>query len=165
MFDSIAGNEPIKSYLKKALQENQLPQTLLFSGPDGVGKALFAKTLAAHLLKSYFHRVEKENHPDLHVVKPEGKSGLFSIDTLREMIGIGHSAPFESIAKVFILEDAERMQPAAANAILKTLEEPALDATFILISRAPQEMIPTILSRCVQLSFQPVPEESIATLL
>ena|SRR5579872_663018 len=165
MFDSIAGNEPIKSYLKKAIRNNCLPQTLLFAGPDGVGKFLFAKTLAAQLLKSDFQRIEKENHPDLHVVRPEGKSSLFSIDTLREMIDIGHSAPFESIAKVFILENAERMQPAAANAILKTLEEPASDTTFILLSSAPQEMLPTILSRCVQLAFQPLSEEMIATLL
>ncbi len=165
MFEPIAGNEPIKSYLRKALQENRLPQTLLFSGPDGVGKGLFAKTLAIHLLKSDFRRIESGNHPDFHLVKPEGKSGLFSIDTLREMIGVGQSAPFESIAKVFILEDAERMQPAAANAILKTLEEPASDTTFILLSSAPQEMLPTILSRCVHLSFQPVPEDSIADLL
>lgn len=115
MFEHILGNEPIKAYLQKATQENRLPQTLLFTGPDGIGKSLFAKDLAASLLKS-------GRSPDLHILSPEGKSGLYAIDTLREMMDKEHAAPFQSPGKVFILEDAERMQPASANALLKTLE-------------------------------------------
>lgn len=158
MFESIFGNEPIKAYLRKAIQDNRLPQTLLFSGPDGVGKKLFAKALAAELLKG-------ENSPDLHLLAPEGKSGLYAIDTLREMIDKEHAAPFEAPGKVFILEDVDRMQPASANALLKTLEEPTSDTTFILLTNNHQEILPTILSRCVVLAFQPLTEGAIESLL
>ncbi len=158
MFEHILGNEPIKAYLQKAVQENRLPQTLLFSGPDGIGKSLFAKALAFQLLRS-------DRSPDLHTLTPEGKSGLYAIDTLREMMDKEHSAPFEAPGKVFILEEAERMQPASANALLKTLEEPTGDTTFILLTSNHQEMLPTILSRCALLQFQPLTEGAIAALL
>ncbi len=158
MFNHILGNDPIKAYLQKAIEENRLPQTLLFAGPDGIGKSLFAKAVAALLLKS-------PRSADLHILKPEGKSGQYAIDTLREMIDKEHAAPFESPGKVFILEDAERMQPASANALLKTLEEPTPDTTFILLSNSPQEMLQTILSRCAVLTFQALTEEAIASLL
>ena len=165
MFEHIAGNEPIKAYLQKALAENRLPQTLLFSGPEGIGKSLFAKAVAARLLNADPLRIAKENHPDLHIVRPEGKSGVHAIDTLREMIEKGRSAPFEAPAHFFLIEDAHRMQPAAANALLKTLEEPGPDTTFVLLSSSPREMLPTILSRCAHLPFQPLPETTVAALL
>lgn len=158
MFQHILGNESLKAYLQKAILENKLPQTLLLTGPEGVGKSLFARALAAFLLGS-------ERSPDLHILEPEGKSGLYAIDTLRDMIDKEHAAPFEAPGKVFILADADRMQPASANALLKTLEEPTADTTFILLSSNPQEILPTILSRCVLLAFQPLSEEMIGTLL
>ena len=158
MFGPILENEPIKAFLEKAFLENRLPQTLLFSGPDGIGKSLFARALAKGILK-------KEKAPDLHFLRPEGKVGLYPIDSLREMIDRSHAAPYEGTSKVFILEDAERMQPAAANALLKTLEEPSDDTTFILLSSNSDEMLPTILSRCTVLKFQSLSEEAIASLL
>lgn len=158
MFEHIFGNASLKAYLQKAIEENRLPQTLLFSGPSGIGKSLFAHAVATSLLKS-------KNSPDLHLLKPEGKSGLYAIDTLREMIDKEHAAPFEAPGKVFILEDVERMQPAAANALLKTLEEPTPDTTFLLLCSSLQEILPTILSRCTILHFQPLPEEAIVQLL
>lgn len=158
MFEGILGNEPLKAYLQKAILENRLAQTLLFSGPDGIGKSLFAKAAAASLLG-------KNNSPDLHIYGPEGKSGLYAIDTIRELIGEEHEASFEGRGKVFILEDAERMQPASANALLKTLEEPTAETTFILLTSNEKEMLPTILSRCTILHFQPLHEEMIGDLL
>ncbi len=158
MFSQILGNEPMKAYLQKAIEENRFAQTLLFTGPDGVGKSLFAKAVAKRLLG-------KDASPDLHWLTPEGKSGLYAIDTLREMMGEEHEASFEGKGKVFVLEDAERMLPASANALLKTLEEPTPDTTFILLSSNVSEMLPTILSRCTPLQFQPLTEEAIATLL
>lgn len=158
MFDTILGNEPIQAYLAKALRENRLPQTLLFAGPSGIGKSLFAKALATALLGS-------DRSPDCHILAPEGKSGLYAIDTVREMIEKEHAAPFEAPGKVFILQEAHRMQPASANALLKTLEEPTHDTTILLLSHAPQEILPTILSRCVTLHFQPLVESHIMQLL
>lgn len=158
MFSHLLGNDLIKAYLQKAIEDNRLAQTLLFAGPDGVGKSLFAKAAAKRLLG-------KDFSPDLHVFAPEGKSGLYAIETLREMIEKEHEAPFEAPGKVFILEDVERMQPASANALLKTLEEPTPETTFILLTSRPQEILPTILSRCALLQFQPLSEEAIGSLL
>ena len=165
MFESIYGNEPIKAYLSRALDEERLPQTLLFSGPEGIGKSLFAKELACRVLLSTHKRIESDNHPDLHIVHPEGKSGLHAIDTLRTLIDQVYEAPFEARGKVFIIHDAERMQAPSANALLKTLEEPPLDTILILLTSQPQDILPTILSRCIRLHFQPLPQEAIADIL
>lgn len=161
MFEEILGNEPIKAYLGQALREGRLPQTLLFSGIEGVGKGLFARAVAKQLLGAE----RLENCPDFHLLRPEGKSGLYPIEAIRELIDGDHSAPFEGAHQVFVLEEAERMQPAAANALLKTLEEPTEATTFILISSAPGQILPTILSRCVHLLFQPIPKEKIEEIL
>ncbi len=165
MFEKIVGHESLRAYVAKAMGENRLPHTLLFSGMEGIGKALFAKMLAAKLLGCDLTRIESGNHPDFHLGRPEGKSGLYAIDRIRSLIEKDHNAPFEGNGKVFILEEAERMQPASANALLKTLEEPAPDSTFILVTSAPHELLPTILSRCVHLSFHPIPKEEIETIL
>ncbi|MBU6446825.1 MAG: AAA family ATPase [Verrucomicrobia bacterium] len=147
----------MKAYLQKAILQNRLAQTLLFIGLDGIGKSLFAKAVAAHLLGP--------RSADLHVYAPEGKSGLYAIDTIREMIAQEHEASFEGKGKVFILEEAHRMQPASANALLKTLEEPTPETTFILLTSTLNEMLPTIVSRCTLCHFQPLTEEMIAALL
>lgn len=158
MFSHILAHEPIKAYLEKAIQNNRLAQTLLFAGPDGIGKRLFAKALAKVLLKS-------SHALDLHLYAPEGKSGLYPIDTLREMIDKEHAAPFEGDRKVFLLDDVDRMQPASANALLKTLEEPTPETTFILLTSNLKEILATILSRCTILHFQALPEETVAMFL
>lgn len=165
MFEQILGNDPIKHYLSKAIQNGRLPHALLFAGPDGIGKSLFAKALAQHLLQEKHNRIEQESHPDLHILRPEGKSGNHSIETLRILIDQVHEAPFEAPGKVFVVSDAERMQPAAANALLKTLEEPNADTTLILLSASPKDLLPTILSRCIQLSFQPLSESNLISIL
>lgn len=165
MFDHLLGNEPIKAYLQKAILNNHLPHALLFAGPSGVGKSLFAKQLATTLLQTTGHRVETENHPDFHPIRAESKSGLHSIDTLRSLIDEVHSTPFENSGKVFLIYDAERMQTASANALLKTLEEPNPDTTLILLTEHPSEILGTIRSRCVILTFKPIPEEAVALFL
>ena len=84
---------------------------------------------------------------------------------MRSMIGQVHSAPFEAPAKVFLIYDAEKMQQAAANSLLKTLEEPLDNTYFILLSTSMQEILPTIASRCTLLHFQPLETTDIASLL
>lgn len=165
MFEKIVGNEQVKVYLSKAIKNNTLPHAILLSGPAGVGKSLFAKTLAASLLQTTEHKIEAEIHPDFHPLRPESKSGLHAIDTLRTLIDEVHSAPFESSGKVFLIYDAERMQTASANALLKTLEEPNPDTTLILLTEHLSEMIPTIRSRAVVLSLRPIAEVDIVAFL
>lgn len=161
MFDDLFGNELPKRYLTHAL--SALPQTLLFSGPDGIGKKQFALRLAATLLNTPLSHLP--NHPDFHLLAPEGKAGVYAIETLRHLIDKEHRAPFMAEKKIFILDAADRMQTASANALLKTLEEPAADTQFFLITSRPQDLLPTILSRCMPLKFQPLSDSDIALAL
>ena len=157
-FDSIAGNEHIKRYLTRMLETKALGSSLLFAGPDGVGKSLFAQSLAKLVLGA-------ESHPDLHVYRPEGKIGMHSINTMRQFSEDVYLAPFNGNWKVFIIQDAERMLPYSANALLKTFEEPAKDSIIILISSMPEALLPTILSRCRTIHFQALTEGEIAGVL
>ncbi len=163
MFDSILGNAFVKSYFKKALASNSLPHALLLSGMDGIGKSLFAQELATHLLQTSLANIA--SHPDFHEQRTEGKSALHPIEMLRAWSSEVYISPFGSSGKVFLIHDAHRMQPVAANALLKTLEEPAQDTTILLLTSAPQEILPTIASRCAFIRFLPLKEEEVAAIL
>jgi DNA polymerase III subunit delta' len=170
-FSSILGNPNVKKELQRLLDKGAVPNSMLFAGPDGVGKKLFAKELAIALLypegasDSQRARIETENHPDLHLLSPEGKTGMHAIAAIRKMIDELFLAPFEAKAKVFIIEEAERMLSSSSNALLKTLEEPALDSYLILLCSRADELLPTISSRCAKIRFSPLTEEEIKTLL
>ena len=167
IFDKIVGNEDVKSFFKNALKNNNLSNSLLFSGPDGIGKSLFAKAIAASLMYPdgvsdvNLKKIDQENHPDLHVYKPEGKTQMHLISSVRNLIEEVHLAAFEAKAKVFIILDAERMQPVSFNALLKTLEEPTFDSFIILITSSQEDILPTILSRCAKISFNLIEDEKI----
>ena len=168
MFQTILGNDHIKKYLQLALKKNSVANTVLFVGPDGIGKKLFAKELAFYLMYSNViddvtkKRVIENKHPDLHIYRPEGKSGMHPIAAMRELITQVFLSPFEAESKVFIIYDAERMLPSSANALLKTLEEPNLDSYIILLTTKESLLLPTIVSRCVRLQFHPLSEKQVA---
>ncbi len=160
IFSHLLGNPAAKELLLKLTEKARLPNTLLFSGPKGVGKALFARALAAKLLNS------TKSHPaDLHLYAPTGKSALHTMESMRELIDEAAMAPFEAPVKVFILDEAERMQPASSNALLKTLEEPQTNAYFFLISSESEQLLPTLLSRCAKVAFFPVPNQEISAFI
>jgi len=163
VFDHILGNFPVRSYLVKAIAQNQLPHALLFAGKAGIGKNLFAKALAAELLHTTCDLVEQ--NPDFYEVRAESKAALHTIEKIREVIDEVHISSFRSFGKVFVIHDADRMQSAAANALLKTLEEPTENTTFILLTENIQDIMGTIRSRCVLLPFHPLTESEVATFL
>ncbi|MBI5346569.1 MAG: AAA family ATPase [Chlamydiae bacterium] len=171
MFEGILGNDDVKQKLIKAISHNNLSNTLLFSGPDGVGKSMFALQLAIKLMypegcdESILKRINDNNHPDLHIFRPEGKTSMHAISSMRDLIEQVFMAPFEAKDKVFIIEDADRMLLYSANALLKTLQEPTLDSYIILITSKSQDLLLTILSRTSRFVFSPVTEESIVSLL
>lgn len=143
MFDTIAGNEEIKGYLRTAVKKGAVGQSLLFTGPDVDIMGQFALELASSTLSH-----QGSHHPDLHVYHPEGKLGMHTIESMRRLSEEVYLSPFEGRRKVFVLFEAERMLPTSSNALLKTFEEPAEDALIILISNQPEQILPTIRSRC-----------------
>ncbi len=93
-------------------------------------------------------KIAAGNHPDLHIFRPEGKSGMHPMASIRQLLDEIYMPPFEGPCKIFILYGAERMLPSSSNALLKTLEEPLENTFFILISDEPDALLPTIRSRC-----------------
>lgn len=160
MFEGIIGNDLVKQYLIRMVNNKSIGNSLLFAGPDGIGKSLFAKELAFHLLES-----TDDTHPDFHVYKPEGKIGMHSIGSMRQFSEDVFLAPYEAKWKIFIIHDADRMLSYSANALLKTFEEPSLGSIIILLSSSPATLLPTVLSRCRTIHFQSIPEEEIASFL
>lgn len=160
-FDDLLGNNQVKEFLTKALSNQTLGNSILFSGIPGIGKGLFAHACAKALLGLS----DVETHPDIHIYKPEGKIGLHSIDSMRDFSEQVYLAPFKANKKVFIIHDADRMLAYSANALLKTFEEPAYDTTIILVSSAIEALLPTILSRCRVVRFHPLAVEEISRYL
>lgn len=165
-FDPLLGNEPVKSYLRRMIDSQSIGNSLLFSGPDGIGKSLFAYALASQLILkdnlSDSHRIKLEsgNHPDIHIYRPEGKLGLHSMQTLKQLSEEVYLPPYEASWKIFIIHEADRMLSYSANALLKTFEEPPPRTMIILLSSRASAILPTILSRCRVVRFQPLtPEE------
>ncbi|MBJ7348955.1 MAG: hypothetical protein JHC87_10345 [Thermoleophilaceae bacterium] len=154
-----------KLVLTGSLARTQPNHALLFSGPAGVGKALVAREYAACLLagdddfEPVRGRVLRDTHPDLTWVRPTGASQMRREDLTDPVIRAATRTPMESARRVFVLERVELMNDATAASFLKTLEEPAEYAHFILLTDAPERVLSTIRSRCqiVQFSALPLP--------
>src|SRR4051812_33166373 len=162
-FDQIASQVPALTTLKRALTTAQVAHAYLFEGPSGVGKMLAARSVAEALLCTEApgvgcgvcntcERVRNDKHPDVRIFAPreEGNRNL-QVDTIRnEIVSFAKFAPFEGRAAVLIFPEADvsfpEMHPEAANALLKTLEEPRQALTFILLSERPERLLATIRS-------------------
>lgn len=151
--------------LADANTQGRLPHALLLAGPAGVGKRRFAKALATYLLcleptTAGACRVCRacklgaaDTHPDMAWIAPEETSRAVKIDQIRALADfVGKTAQMGG-KKIAVIEPAEAMNINAANALLKSLEEPAGDTHLILISDAPGRLLPTIRSRCLQNAF------------
>jgi len=148
-------------YLLARKKLDKLPHAILINGVDGVGKDLFAKNFASLLLCqndsnssqacgkcSSCGLYQVDNHPDLIVVRPEDKGKAIKIDQIRGLITELSSTAHFGGYRVVIIESAELLNTASANALLKTLEEPQEDIVIILISAHPTILAATIRSRC-----------------
>jgi DNA polymerase-3 subunit delta' len=161
--------------LARQIASGEVAHAWLLLGPAGSGKRPTSVAMAAAIQCpeqpgvgcgscSTCLRVLRHRHPDVHHIIPEGP--LIPVDVIREsVIPEASRSPFEARMKVFIIEEAERMNPAAQNALLKTLEEPPGDTVFILISDREEELLETISSRCRVVRLEPVPEQRIVELL
>lgn len=158
--------------VRRTLAHGRMPHALLFRGPAGVGKRLFARGLAAALncrssqlghpavvacgRCSSCRKLKSGNHPDFVVVQPEKEA--IKIDQVREISRAITYSPYESTYRVVVLEDVHAMQAVAANSLLKTLEEPPPGNILILTAEASRQVLPTILSRCQIVPFLPLSE-------
>lgn len=165
VFSHIVGNSHAKSYLTRIVEKNTVPQSLLFSGPDGIGKALFAEAFARLIFKVPETTPLSTAHPDYHVYRPEGKIGMHSMDSVRSFSEDVFVPPYVAQHKVLVVHDADRMLTYSANALLKAFEEPAPHSIIILLSRTPEALLPTVRSRCYQIRFHPLTTKEICHLL
>ncbi len=143
----------MKEYLARLAKSPNSSLALLFAGFDKKIKEEMAIDFASKILKNE-EKIKSKNHPDLHFLYPEGKLGLHTISSIRKLIDEVNFPPFEASHKIFIIHDADRMQPASANALLKTFEEPSKQTIILLLAPSPQDLIPTIVSRCRTLYFR-----------
>ncbi len=141
--------------------QSHSPQARLLQGPRGIGKRALALRLMALLLCQQPEHHEAcgrcksclllaaGTHPDQFVLEPAEPGKNILIDQVRELVSFAGQTPQLGARKVILLEPAEAMNPAAANALLKTLEEPAASSCFLLVSHQPGLLLPTVRSRCV----------------
>jgi DNA polymerase-3 subunit delta' len=184
---NIIGHEWAVDLLRRSIANQRVAHAYLLSGPAGVGKALLALRMAQALncesggpdpclACRTCRRIERGNHPDVRVsgmaaqalgLKPEeaARQKELKIDTVREWQRDINLRPYEGRQRVFILHDTERLTDAAANAMLKTLEEPPPYATIVLVANTAGDLLPTIVSRCQPLKLRPVPRAQIAAAL
>jgi DNA polymerase-3 subunit delta' len=178
-FDNIIGHDLQKNLLRRAIAEERVSHSYLFSGLDGLGKRLVALGLAKILncltLVSTTdvdsnkagcdcnscRKIDKGIHPDVFVIEYKGLRDI-KVDQIREDVEDRlYFKPFEGRYKVAIVDEADRMSHSAQNAFLKTLEEPPDESIIILLTSSPQSLLPTIRSRCQSLRFEGIPIELI----
>jgi DNA polymerase-3 subunit delta' len=169
-FKDVAGNVRIKRILKLALERGRVPNSLIFGGPDGVGKSAMARTFAKTLncqAKTVdccdecpsCRTIDAGTHPDVMVLTAEVRD--VKIEQTRLLKQLAYLRPMSGKRRVFIIEEAENLNEASANSLLKVLEEPPSFTTIILVTASPFRLAPTIRSRCQTLTFAPIGREEI----
>ena len=183
MFDELTGNSRVKAVLKRMLVTDRLPGAMLFTGEEGIGKKLFALEVARALncrtpkdreacgVCSSCVRIRKLNyptrddadewtqiiwtgHPDVGLVVAPKR--VLRVEQMRQIEKEANFRPFEGKARVFLIDEADKLNDASANALLKVLEEPPRTSHLILITARPAMLLPTILSRCQMIRFSPL---------
>ncbi len=173
-FGDICGHEKPIAILRRALASGRIAHAYLFRGMDGIGKRTVAETFAKALNCSRMEddacgdcpscrKYDSGNHPDAVTVCPTGPFiRIGDIRSLQDQMGF---RPLEGGRRVFLILEADRMNEPAANALLKTLEEPSPRNHLILVTSRPHRLPSTILSRCQHLPFNPLQTEAIALFL
>ena len=159
--ERLSGQPRVQEFLSAAVNAGRLNHAYLFVGPPGAGKTEAARMLAKCVIAGQdepghideWMRVDHGTHPDVHVYAPESATG-YLVAQVRALIEDVPLAPVRAKSKVYILRDVGLLRGTAANALLKTIEEPPAGVMFILIARSVAQVMPTIASRCQQVPFR-----------
>ena len=188
MFENFWGNRHVQTALEGMIANERVPQTLLFAGLEGLGKATLARRFAARLLGSP-EKIEQDDlslaentqtttareklpadkrnddplffgtHPDFLTFPPDGSMRQISIPQMRLLKERAQFKPLHGDRRIFLIDKADRANEQAANSLLKTLEEPPEHLILIMTADNVYDLLPTIRSRCVLLNFSPLTNE------
>ena len=164
-FSDVLGQARALGIIGAYLEKSRFSGAYIFSGPEGIGKRTVAKIIAKQLnctgqvdtpcgSCSSCLKIQKEEHPDLHIIQ-NGQSQI-KMEDIRGILRQASFRPYEGVIKVFIIDNAHKLNSEAANSLLKVLEEPPRDVLIILITHKPQNIIRTVLSRCKEIKFSPL---------
>jgi DNA polymerase-3 subunit delta' len=188
VFDQLTGNVRVKELLGRILEARRVPGAMLFAGEDGIGKKLFALEIARALNCRRPHGVEGcgkcpacvrigkfnfpqsndsddwkgiiwSDHPDVGMVVAPKR--VLLVEQMRLIEREANYRPYEGKARVFLIDEADKLNDASANALLKVLEEPPQTTHIILLTSRPAMLLPTIRSRCQMIRFSPLSPEEI----
>ncbi len=175
-FSSIYGHSRQIAMLQKTMSQGRLGHAYIFSGLAAIGKKTLAVAFAEALNCARTdgvadacgtcpscRKIISGNHPDLHLIATQ--SQFIRIDAIRALQDLMTFKPLEGGRRVIIIDDADKMNEQAANALLKTLEEPSAGNVLMLITARPYSLPATILSRCRHLRFNPLPCDTVARFL
>jgi DNA polymerase III subunit delta' len=189
MFGNLTGNEKVKDLLRRLKAAQRIPNAMLLVGPEGVGKKQFALELARSVIchspnegepcesctaclrsrqlnlpdsekKEDYQSVNFSGHPDLGFIVAHNKNIL--VDAIRSLENEANYRPYEAEGRFFIIDDAHKMNDAASNALLKTLEEPPSTTHIFLVTSKPDALLSTIRSRCQTVRFSPLTSAEIS---
>ena len=165
LWQGLSGQDRVVGLLRRAIERGRVPHAYLFSGPVGAPLLDTAHALAAALNCQVSKgdacgeceacsKIIGGIHPDVVTLVREGAANIVPIESVRNQViaRIG-LPPHEADVRVFVVEEATAMAPPAANALLKTLEEPPARTLFVLCTTAPEQLLPTIRSRCQRMRF------------
>ena len=194
MFDGFHGNQATQETLQRMIASHRIPQTLLISGPEGVGKATLARRFAQRLL-DHPERIDADDlslepnraliaerekwtsekrsedpllfstHPDFTTFCPEGPLRQISIQQMRLLRERAQRLPLKGKWKVFLIDQIDRTSQQSSDSLLKTLEEPPPHLILFATAENAYDLPPTIRSRSVQLSMSPLPDSEVRTFL
>ena len=175
-FENILGQPKVREFLRASVVSERVTQAYLFVGPAGSNKTLAAYALAQALMCpkgphgprggmcgdcNRCDKVMRRKHPDVRYFAPAGANG-YLVEQVREIVADTAMAPIQANKKIYILDRVDQLGASAANAFLKTLEEPEDDVVLILLGRTRASVLPTIVSRCQVVPFRHIPASEAA---
>ena len=178
-FENILGQSQVREFLRASVASERVTHAYLFTGPAGSNKTMAAYALAQALLCpkgphgprggecgacDICRRVKRKKHPDVRYFAPEGAGG-YLVDQIRDIAADTVLAPIQADRKIYILDRVDLLGVQAANAFLKTLEEPPSDVVLILLGRTRESVLPTIVSRCQVVPFRFIPPAEAAGII